>query len=210
MAPVGVLQEKQLCPGHRGRPSCRSFSGCWTETCPWPWPPAHPLSPPTLLTCRAWQPEVGVSPVGHTEACSAGVSGVSVGLSGACAIAWVVGGGLQPQKGAPGRGQKDQQPRSSPENSTVTSPPRTDPLFPQTPIVILPILPLTLPGPSLSAGAQVRQVPMRQLTGGVLHSKFWVVDGRHIYVGSANMDWRALTQVSAPTMRFPVDGQHRP
>lgn len=87
-------------------------------------------------------------------------------------------------------------PGSSPENSTVTSPPRTDPLFPQTPTVILPILSLTLPGPSLSAGAQVRQVPMRQLTGGVLHSKFWVVDGRHIYVGSANMDWRALTQVS--------------
>ncbi|XP_037357763.1 5'-3' exonuclease PLD4 [Talpa occidentalis] len=44
-------------------------------------------------------------------------------------------------------------------------------------------------------GAQVRQVPMRQLTGGVLHSKFWVVDGRHVYVGSANMDWRSLTQV---------------
>lgn len=37
---------------------------------------------------------------------------------------------------------------------------------------------------------------MRKLTGGVLHSKFWVVDGRHIYLGSANMDWRALTQVS--------------
>ncbi|KAG8514453.1 Phospholipase D4 [Galemys pyrenaicus] len=44
-------------------------------------------------------------------------------------------------------------------------------------------------------GAQVRQVPMRQLIGGVLHSKFWVVDGRHVYVGSANMDWRSLTQV---------------
>jgi len=44
-------------------------------------------------------------------------------------------------------------------------------------------------------GAQVRFVPMRKLTGGVLHSKFWVVDGRHIYLGSANMDWRALTQV---------------
>ncbi|XP_062944364.1 5'-3' exonuclease PLD4 [Cynocephalus volans] len=44
-------------------------------------------------------------------------------------------------------------------------------------------------------GAQVRQVPMQRLTGGVLHSKFWVVDGRHIYVGSANMDWRSLTQV---------------
>ncbi|XP_052040872.1 5'-3' exonuclease PLD4 isoform X1 [Apodemus sylvaticus] len=44
-------------------------------------------------------------------------------------------------------------------------------------------------------GAQIRQVPMKQLTGGVLHSKFWVVDGRHVYVGSANMDWRSLTQV---------------
>ncbi|XP_004434445.1 PREDICTED: phospholipase D4 [Ceratotherium simum simum] len=44
-------------------------------------------------------------------------------------------------------------------------------------------------------GAQVRHVPMWQLTGGVLHSKFWVVDGRHVYLGSANMDWRSLTQV---------------
>lgn len=44
-------------------------------------------------------------------------------------------------------------------------------------------------------GAQVRHVPMGQLTRGVLHSKFWVVDGRHIYMGSANMDWRSLTQV---------------
>ncbi|KAK2104887.1 hypothetical protein P7K49_018743 [Saguinus oedipus] len=46
-----------------------------------------------------------------------------------------------------------------------------------------------------SQGAQVRQVPMGRLTRGVLHSKFWVVDGRHIYMGSANMDWRSLTQV---------------
>ncbi|XP_075387714.1 5'-3' exonuclease PLD4 [Tenrec ecaudatus] len=44
-------------------------------------------------------------------------------------------------------------------------------------------------------GAQVRRVPMGQLTRGVLHSKFWVVDGQHIYLGSANMDWRSLTQV---------------
>ncbi|XP_032480861.1 phospholipase D4 [Phocoena sinus] len=47
----------------------------------------------------------------------------------------------------------------------------------------------------VARGAQVRHVPMGRLTGGVLHSKFWVVDGRHIYVGSANMDWRSLTQV---------------
>ncbi|XP_006902765.1 PREDICTED: phospholipase D4 [Elephantulus edwardii] len=44
-------------------------------------------------------------------------------------------------------------------------------------------------------GAQVRRVPMGRLTGGVLHSKFWVVDRRHVYLGSANMDWRSLTQV---------------
>ena len=50
--------------------------------------------------------------------------------------------------------------------------------------------------PAPLSGAQVRRVPMGRLTGGVLHSKFWVVDGRHVYVGSANMDWRSLTQVS--------------
>ncbi|KAL1790726.1 phospholipase D4 isoform X2 [Sigmodon hispidus] len=44
-------------------------------------------------------------------------------------------------------------------------------------------------------GAQIRQVPLRHFTGGVLHSKFWVVDGQHVFVGSANMDWRSLAQV---------------
>ncbi|NWT49192.1 PLD3 Phospholipase, partial [Chroicocephalus maculipennis] len=44
-------------------------------------------------------------------------------------------------------------------------------------------------------GAAVRAVDMPQLTGGVLHTKFWLVDGTHLYVGSANMDWRSLTQV---------------
>lgn len=31
--------------------------------------------------------------------------------------------------------------------------------------------------------------------GGVQHTKLWIVDNAHMYVGSANMDWRALTQV---------------
>ncbi|KAK1792972.1 hypothetical protein P4O66_001691 [Electrophorus voltai] len=56
-------------------------------------------------------------------------------------------------------------------------------------------------GPSPSCqqlGVQVRRVNFGHLTRGVLHSKFWVVDGRHIYIGSANMDWRALTQGSPP------------
>uniref|UniRef100_A0A8D0DJX0 5'-3' exonuclease PLD3 n=1 Tax=Salvator merianae TaxID=96440 RepID=A0A8D0DJX0_SALMN len=44
-------------------------------------------------------------------------------------------------------------------------------------------------------GAQVRTVNLPQLTSGVLHTKFWIVDQKHVYLGSANMDWRALTQV---------------
>lgn len=44
-------------------------------------------------------------------------------------------------------------------------------------------------------GADIRTVNMRDLTSGVLHTKFWIVDKKHIYIGSANMDWRSLTQV---------------
>lgn len=29
----------------------------------------------------------------------------------------------------------------------------------------------------------------------MLHTKLWIVDRMHVYVGSANMDWRSLTQV---------------
>lgn len=56
---------------------------------------------------------------------------------------------------------------------------------------------LSPPAPdSLSVtGAQVRMVDMQKLTHGVLHTKFWVVDQTHFYIGSANMDWRSLTQV---------------
>lgn len=45
------------------------------------------------------------------------------------------------------------------------------------------------------SGADIRTVNMKELTSGVLHTKFWVVDKKHIYIGSANMDWRSLTQV---------------
>lgn len=44
-------------------------------------------------------------------------------------------------------------------------------------------------------GVHVRRVDFGRLTKGILHSKFWIVDRRHLYIGSANMDWRALTQV---------------
>ncbi|CAM5155009.1 unnamed protein product [Natator depressus] len=46
-----------------------------------------------------------------------------------------------------------------------------------------------------SKGADVKYVDLERLTGGIVHTKFWVVDGKHVYIGSANMDWRSLTQV---------------
>ena len=33
------------------------------------------------------------------------------------------------------------------------------------------------------------------LGAGILHSKFILVDSYHFYLGSANMDWRSLTEV---------------
>jgi len=30
---------------------------------------------------------------------------------------------------------------------------------------------------------------------GIMHQKIWIFDARHIYLGSANMDWKSITQV---------------
>lgn len=49
-------------------------------------------------------------------------------------------------------------------------------------------------------GAEVRPVDLQSVTGGIIHTKLWVVDRKHLYIGSANMDWRSLTQVFAVTM----------
>nr|XP_031839096.1 phospholipase D3-like isoform X2 [Nomia melanderi] len=46
------------------------------------------------------------------------------------------------------------------------------------------------------ANAKVKSLNFAALLGaGVLHTKLWLVDRTHVYVGSANMDWRSLTQV---------------
>ncbi|XP_012151519.2 5'-3' exonuclease PLD3 [Megachile rotundata] len=46
------------------------------------------------------------------------------------------------------------------------------------------------------ANAKVKSLNFAALLGaGVLHTKLWIVDRTHVYVGSANMDWRSLTQV---------------
>ena len=47
-----------------------------------------------------------------------------------------------------------------------------------------------------SLGADVRSLDFSKLMGaGVLHTKLWIIDKKHFYVGSANFDWRSLTQV---------------
>lgn len=46
------------------------------------------------------------------------------------------------------------------------------------------------------AQVEVRQVDMRTWYGaGIMHQKLWIFDGRSFYLGSANTDWRSLTQV---------------
>ncbi len=43
---------------------------------------------------------------------------------------------------------------------------------------------------------RVRNLNFTYLMGaGILHTKLWIVDNKHFYVGSANFDWRSLTQV---------------
>ncbi|KAE8742198.1 hypothetical protein FOCC_FOCC012284 [Frankliniella occidentalis] len=51
--------------------------------------------------------------------------------------------------------------------------------------------------------AEVRSVNFAKLLGsGVLHTKFWIVDRKHVYLGSANMDWRSLTQACLQELIF--------
>ncbi|XP_054168605.1 5'-3' exonuclease PLD3-like [Oppia nitens] len=48
----------------------------------------------------------------------------------------------------------------------------------------------------LASVANIRQLNFTRLIGaGVLHTKFIIVDQKHVYIGSANMDWRSLTHV---------------
>jgi phospholipase D3/4 len=45
--------------------------------------------------------------------------------------------------------------------------------------------------------AEVRSLNVTRLVGsGILHTKMWIVDGKHFYLGSGNLDWRSLTQAS--------------
>ena len=51
--------------------------------------------------------------------------------------------------------------------------------------------------PSLTAETNIeaRVIEFRKIAGGIQHAKFFVVDGREVYVGSQNFDWRSLSQI---------------
>ena len=47
---------------------------------------------------------------------------------------------------------------------------------------------------SIGDGA-VLLLDFKKVAGGVLHAKYFIVDGEMVYLGSQNFDWRALTQI---------------
>ncbi|KAJ8366074.1 hypothetical protein SKAU_G00149050 [Synaphobranchus kaupii] len=47
------------------------------------------------------------------------------------------------------------------------------------------------------SGAEVRYLNMTALTKGQFHSSFWVVDRKHMYIGSGSMDWRSLSKLES-------------
>jgi phosphatidylserine/phosphatidylglycerophosphate/cardiolipin synthase-like enzyme len=44
-------------------------------------------------------------------------------------------------------------------------------------------------------GLELRALDLSKLTGGVLHAKYWVIDGEQLFVGSQNLDWKALSHI---------------
>lgn len=44
-------------------------------------------------------------------------------------------------------------------------------------------------------GITVRRFDVQPVMGGVMHAKYFIVDGREAYVGSQNLDWRSLAHI---------------
>ena len=55
--------------------------------------------------------------------------------------------------------------------------------------------PQTLDWLATLPGTEVRRLKMAQLAGGVMHAKYFVIDGCRAYLGSQNLDWRSLEHI---------------
>ncbi len=42
---------------------------------------------------------------------------------------------------------------------------------------------------------EVKVLDLSKVSGGIIHTKYWIVDGQEAFVGSQNFDWRALTHI---------------
>jgi phosphatidylserine/phosphatidylglycerophosphate/cardiolipin synthase-like enzyme len=61
--------------------------------------------------------------------------------------------------------------------------------------------PETLDRLAARRGVTVRRFDVGALMGGVLHAKYFVVDGVEVYLGSQNFDWRSLTHIQEMGVR---------
>ncbi len=55
--------------------------------------------------------------------------------------------------------------------------------------------PETLDRLAAHRGIEVRRYPTAQLSGGVMHAKYFIVDGKEAFLGSQNFDWRSLEHI---------------
>lgn len=49
---------------------------------------------------------------------------------------------------------------------------------------------------------QTRLFDWKTLTGGILHAKYFIVDGREVFLGSQNFDWRSLAHIQETGLRI--------
>ncbi|MBI4801108.1 MAG: hypothetical protein HY796_01155 [Elusimicrobia bacterium] len=52
-----------------------------------------------------------------------------------------------------------------------------------------------LPGLTAEKNIEARVINFKKAAGGIQHAKFFIVDGREVYLGSQNFDWRSLSQI---------------
>lgn len=50
-------------------------------------------------------------------------------------------------------------------------------------------------------GVELRGIDVGETLGGVLHAKYFVVDGEHVFAGSQNFDWRSLEHIGELGLR---------